>query len=179
MRKWNAILTTAILILFLLHGIFGAFQLFGVGPTALKGVAWAALALVTVHTAIGVKLTADSLRVWKRTGVGYFRQNKLFWARRVSGFAVMVLLAFHMAAFGYSNSGAYRLRWFTDFKLATQLLLMVTLAIHILMNVRPMLISFGVRGFRRYVGDILFVLSVLLLFMAAAFVVDYLRWNVW
>ena len=179
MRKWNAILTAAIMALFLLHGIFGAFQLFGVGSTALKAVAWTALALVAAHTVIGVKLTADSLRVWKQTGVGYFRQNKLFWARRISGFAVMVLLAFHMTAFGYSNSGAYRLRWFTDFKLATQLLLMVTLAIHILMNVRPMLISFGVRGLRRYVGDILFVLSVLLLFMAAAFVVYYLRWNVW
>ena len=179
MRKWNAILTAAIMALFLLHAIFGAFQLFGVGPTALKAVAWAALVLVAAHTLIGVKLTADSLRVWKQTRVGYFRQNKLFWARRISGFAVMVLLAFHMTAFGTSNGGAYRLRWFTDFKLATQLLLIVTLTLHVLMNVRPMLISFGVRGLKKYAGDILFVLSVLLLFMAAAFVTYYLRWNVW
>jgi len=179
MRKWNAILTAAILVLFLLHGVFGAFQLFGLAPTTLKAVAWTALALVAAHTVIGVKLTADSLCVWRQTGVGYFRQNKLFWARRISGFAVMVLLAFHMTAFGYSNGGAYRLRWFTDFRLATQLLLIVTLALHVLMNVRPMLISFGVRGLKQYVGDILFVLSVLLLFMAAAFVVYYLRWNVW
>ena len=179
MRKWNAILTAAIMVLFLLHAIFGAFQLFGVGPSALKAVAWAALVLVVLHTLIGVKLTADSIEVWRRTGAGYFRQNKLFWARRVSGFAVMVLLVFHMTAFGYSNGGAYRLHWFTDFKLATQILLIVTLAVHVLMNVRPMLISFGVRGLKKYVGDILFVLSVLLLFMAAAFIVYYLRWNVW
>ena len=179
MRKWNAILTAAIMVLFLLHAIFGAFQLFGVGPTALKAAAWTALVLVALHTLIGVKLTADSIKVRKKTGVGYFKQNKLFWARRVSGFAVMVLLAFHMTAFGYSNGGAYRLRWFTDFKLATQILLIVTLAVHVLMNVRPMLISFGVRGLKKYVGDILFVLSVLLLFMAAAFVVYYLRWNIW
>ena len=179
MRKWNAILTAAIMLLFLLHAILGGFQLFGVGATALKAVAWAALVLVAAHTLIGVKLTADSIKVWKKTGAGYFRQNKLFWARRVSGFAVMVLLVFHMTAFGYSNGGAYRLRWFTDFKLATQILLIVTLAVHVLMNVRPMLISFGVRGLKKYVGDILFVLSVLLLFMAAAFIVYYLRWNVW
>ena len=177
MRKWNAVLTAAIMALFLLHGIFGAFQLFGVGPTALKAVARAAVALVAAHTLIGVKLTADSIRVWKKTGAGYFRQNKLFWARRVSGFAVMVLLVFHITAFGYDNGGAYRLRWFTDFKLATQLLLVAALAAHIIMNVRPMLISFGIKGLKKYVGDILFVLSVLLLFMAAAFVVYYLRWN--
>ena len=179
MRKWNAILTAAIMALFLLHAIFGAFQLFGVGPTALKTIAWAALVLVAAHTLIGAKLTADSIKVWKKTGVGYFKQNKLFWARRVSGFAVMVLLAFHMTAFGYSNGGAYRLRWFTDCKLATQLLLIAAIAVHVITNVKPMLISFGVRSLKKWVGDILFVLSVLLLFMAAAFIVYYLRWNVW
>ena len=179
MRRWNAILTAALLALFLLHAILGGFQLLGIGPTALQGVAWAALALACAHTAIGIKLTADSVRVWKKTGVGYFRQNKLFWARRVSGFAVMVLLVFHMTAFGYTNNGAYRLRWFTDARLAAQLLLIVTLAVHVLTNVRPMLISFGIRELKQYAGDILFVLSVLLLFMAAAFVVYYLRWNVW
>ena len=179
MRKWNAILTVAIMALFLLHAIFGAFQLFGVGPTALKAIAWAALALVAAHTLIGVKLTGDSIKVWKKTGVGYFKQNKLFWARRVSGFAVMVLLVFHMTAFGYYSNGAYRLRWFTDYKLATQLLLVAVLAVHIITNVKPMLISFGVRSLKKYVGDILFVLSVLLLFTAAAFIVYYLRWNVW
>ena len=179
MRKWNAILTAALLALFLAHAILGGFQLLGVGPTALKAAAWAALALALVHALIGVKLTADSIAVWKRTGAGYFRQNKLFWARRVSGFAVLVLLVFHMMAFGYQNGGAYRLRWFTTGKLAAQLLLALALAVHVIANVRPMLIAFGIRGLKKYAGDILFVLSVLLLFMAAAFVVYYLRWNVW
>ena len=179
MRKRNAILTAAIMVLFLLHAIFGAFQLFGVGQTALKATAWAALALVILHTLIGVKLTADSVKVWKKTGAGYFRQNKLFWARRVSGFAVMALLAFHMTAFGYYNSGAYRLRRFTDCKLAAQLLLVAAITVHVVTNVKPMLISFGVRSLKKWAGDILFVLSVLLLFMAAAFIVYYLRWNVW
>lgn len=179
MRKWNAILSAAILALFLLHGILGAFQLFGAGPTALRAVARAALALTVLHALIGCRLTADSIRVWRKTGAGYFRQNRLFWARRVSGFAVMVLLAFHMTAFGYDNGGAYRLRRFTEFKLGAQLLLSAALGVHILANVKPMLISFGVRGMKKWAGDILFVLSVLLLFMAAAFVVYYYRWNVW
>ena len=179
MRKWNAILTAAILALFLLHAILGGFQLLGVGNTALKAIAWTATALILAHTILGVKLTADSLRVWKRTGVSYFKQNKLFWARRVSGLAVMILLAFHVTAFGASNGGAYRLKEFTSLRLAVQLLLVAALALHVLMNVKPMLISFGVKSFRDWVGDVWFVLSVLLLFMAAAFVVYYLRWNVW
>ena len=179
MRKWNAILTAAILALFLLHAILGGFQLLGVGSTALKAVAWVCMALIAAHTVIGVKLTADSLRVWKKTGVSYFKQNKLFWARRVSGFAVMLLLAFHVTAFSASNAGAYRLKEFTSFRLAAQLLLVAALALHVLMNVKPMLISFGVKSFREWAGDVWFVLSVLLLFMAAAFIVYYLRWNVW
>ena len=99
MRKWNAILTAAILVLFLLHGILGGFQLLGLGSTALKAVAWINVGLILLHTLLGCKLTFDSLRVWKKTGVGYFRENKLFWTRRIRGIAIMILLAFHLLAF--------------------------------------------------------------------------------
>ena len=177
MRKLNAVLTAAILVLFLVHAILGGFQLLGVGSTAVKAAAWVCTALIGVHTVLGVKLTADTLRVRKRTGVGYFRENTLFWARRVSGFAVMVLLVFHMTAFGDNSGAQYRLQWFDTVKLVTQILLVAALALHILSNVRPMLISFGVRSLRERAGDILFILSVLLLFMAAAFIVYFLRWN--
>ena len=103
MRRFNAILTAAILLLLLVHAILGSFQLLGVGDTAVKGIAWTAAGLILLHTAIGVKYTADTLRVRKKTGAGYVRENKLFWARRVSGFAVMVLLFFHFTAFGDSS----------------------------------------------------------------------------
>ena len=177
MRKWNAILTAAILALFLVHAILGGFQLFGVGSTAVKGIAWAALVLIVVHTAIGIKYTADTLRVWKKTGVSYFRENLLFWARRVSGFAVMILLVLHLTAFGDTSGGAYRLKWFDGARLTVQLLLVAAIALHVLTNVKPMLISFGVRSLKERTGDILFVLSVLLLFFASAFIAYYLRWN--
>ena len=177
MRRLNAILTAMILLLFLLHAILGSFQLIGVGNTAVKGVAWVAAALTLLHALIGVKYTADTLRVRKKTGVGYFRENRLFWARRVSGFAVMVLLFFHFTAFGDSSGSVYRLKYFGTAKLTLQLLLAAAIALHVLTNVKPMLISFGVRSLRPRVGDILFVLSVLMLFFAAAFIVYFLRWN--
>ena len=105
MRRINSLLTLLILVLFLLHGIFGAFQLFGIGATALKGLARAALTLTVVHALIGVKLTYDSIRVWRKTGAAYFRENRMFWTRRISGLAVLVLLVFHMLAFSATGSG--------------------------------------------------------------------------
>ena len=70
-----------------------------------------------------------------------------------------------------------RLHWFGGGQLAAQLLLVAALAVHIIANARPMLISFGVRKLKPRVGDILFIMSALLLIMAAAFIVYYLRWN--
>ena len=177
MRKWNAVLTAAILVLFLVHAILGGFQLMGVGSTAVKAAARACLALIAAHIALSAKLTADTLRVWKRTGVSYLRENALFWARRLSGLAVMVLLAFHLTAFGDRGGALYRLAWFDTAKLVAQLLLAASLTLHILANVRPLLIAFGVRGLRERVGDILVVLSAVMLFLAAAFIVYYIRWN--
>ncbi len=180
MRKWNAILTLLILVLFLIHAIAGGFQLFGLSQTALKAVGRACMILILVHAGIGVKLTADSLVVWKKTGVGYFRENKLFWLRRISGFAILVFLALHLLAFHGTGTGSgYRLPWFTAGKLVSQILLILSIAVHGISNMRPSMLSLGAAGWRRWAVDILLVLAVLLFFLGAAFVIYYLRWNVW
>lgn len=177
MRKWNGILTAVILVLFLAHGIMGSFQLFGVGSNALKHTARAAMTLVLLHGLIGAKLTVDTIRTARKTGVSYIRRNLLFWARRISGFALLVFLVLHMTAFSAGSANAYRLKWFTTGRLVTQLLMVLTLAVHLISNIRPALITFGIRGLQKKTGHILFALSVLLLFMAAALVIYYLRWN--
>ena len=177
MRKFNGILSGLILILFLAHGIMGAFQLIGAGNVISRSLSYIMVALVILHALIGVKLTADALRIQKKTGAGYFRRNLIYWARRISGLAIMVMILFHVTAFSYSDGGMIRLALFDRTRLAAQILLLISVAVHIITNVRPMLITFGIRGLRRWEGDILFVLSVILLFMGAAFVVYYIRWN--
>ncbi len=177
MRKFNTVLTAVIMVLFLIHAILGSFQMLGTGNTVAKWLSWLSAGLVGVHMIIGVKLTADTLRAQKRSGAVYFRENLLFWSRRISGFAVMVLLMFHFTAFGYYVGEAYRLRWFDTGRLVTQILLVLTLAVHIISNVRPMMIALGIKSLKEWAGDILFVLSVILLFAAAGFIVYYLRWN--
>ncbi|MBQ8954058.1 MAG: pilus assembly protein PilX, partial [Clostridia bacterium] len=167
MRKVNAILSAVILALFALHGVLGTFQLLDAGTALAKGLSHTLLTLAVIHALIGVKLTFDSVRVWRRTGAPYLRQNALFWARRLSGLAIMVLIAFHATAFSYTVDGAVRLHWFTPMRLAVQLLFVAALAVHIVANVKPMLIAFGVRKLKPRAGDILFILSALLLLMAA------------
>ncbi|MBQ8305409.1 MAG: pilus assembly protein PilX [Blautia sp.] len=179
MRKANAVITALIMLLFVIHGVLGAFQMLGAAGTWHKTIARAAFTLAAVHGVIGVKLTIDTLKAQKKAGVSYPAANRLFWARRISGFALMILLALHMSAFTGKVDGVVRLKAFGGFQLLLQLLLVVTLALHILMNVKPVLISFGIRSLKERAFDILFVLSVLLLFMAAGFVIYYLIWNVW
>ena len=180
MRRLNAILTVFILVLFLVHAIAGGFQLLGLGQTALKAVGWICLALIAVHAGIGVKLTVDSVLVWRKTGVGYFRENRIFWLRRISGFAVLAFLALHLLAFhGSGSGGSYRLPWFTAGKLVCQILLVLSVGIHGISNLRPSALSLGAAGWRQWAADILLILALLLLFMGTAFVIYYLRWNVW
>ena len=178
MRKWNAVLTAVTVLLFLLHALLGGLLMASGGGVILKPLARAAATLVLLHTGIGIKLTVDSLRVWKQTGVSYFRENKLFWARRVSGLAVMALLFLHMAVFMRTGGVLFGVVPFTAPRLAGQLLFVAALAVHLITNIRPMVISLGIRALRKRVGGILFALSVLLLFLAAAFILYYLRWHI-
>lgn len=177
MRKWNAILSAAILVLFLAHAVLDGLLLLGVDDVLVKALPHALAGLIVIHTLFGIRLTVDALRVWKRTGTGYFRENALFWARRLSGFAIVALIFFHMFAFSYTEGGVARLYRFDTPRLIAQLLFVLALAVHLITNIRPALISFGIAPLRARARGILLVLSVLLLLMAAAFIVYFLSWN--
>ena len=165
------------MVLFLLHGAFGFAVLTGFSYKALKMLARICAALVIIHTVIGIKLTVDSILVWKKTGTPYLRENGIFWARCISGLAIMILIFFHMFAFGQTVDGVYKLKPYTTAKMAAQILFALSLALHVLTNVRPMLIALGVRPLRRYVPQILIVLSVFLLLFTAAFIFYYFYRN--
>lgn len=177
MRKANAILTAVIMVLLLLHGVLGSLSLIGAGETTLRVLSWITLGLVGVHMILGIILTAQSVKVWHKTGAPYFKQNHLFWARRISGLAIMILIAFHVTAFGGMNQGAFRLSYFGTFKLITEILLAVAILFHIITNVKPMLISFGIKKLKPKASDILFVVSILFVFFVAAYIIYFIRWN--
>ncbi|MBQ8922177.1 MAG: pilus assembly protein PilX [Oscillospiraceae bacterium] len=181
MRKWNAVLSMGILVLFLVHAVAGGFQLAGVipgGNRILSIAAYLMTVLVLIHAVLGIILTVQTLKTQKRAGVSYFRENTLFWLRRISGFAVMFLLLAHVLIFeGTRRGGVFRLRFFGRVQLLSQILLVLAVAVHVLSNIRPLMTALGIRKYRRFLLDLLLILSVLLLFAGAAFVVYYIRWQ--
>lgn len=182
MRKINAILAVSILVLFVMHGIFGGFQVMGVlpgGNTFLTVLAWIMMVLLFAHMAVSIRLTADTMHALKMARKSYFRQNQLFWARRISGFAVILFVIFHIIIFLGKGSGtAYRLVYFGNLQLAGQILLVVSVAVHVLCNIRPLFISCGAGSARNYLKDIVLIVGIILLFTGAAMIIYYLRWNV-
>ena len=181
MRKFNAVLSIAILVLFLVHAISGAFQLMSViggGSQILSIISWIMLGLIILHIVIGIKLTADTLKAVKKSGVSYGKENRIFWVRRISGFAIVLFILCHVIIFMGKSGEAYRLNYFGVIQLISQILLVISIAVHVLSNIKPLLIAMGVRGFKDVFIDTLFILSIILLFAGAGFVVYYLRWNV-
>ena len=177
MRKLNTVLSVLIIIIFGIHGVMGGFMLIGTGKSAGKVLAWIGVGILAVHAAIGVYLTVKSLKTAKNTDEKYLRENKAFWARRASGLAILILLFFHIGMFGEVRNGQYILFPFTTTKLITQLLFIASVAVHILINIRPLLVSLGIISFKKRKGDIYLILSVLLLFMSGAVIFYYIGWQ--
>lgn len=176
MRKLNTILSVLLMIVFLLHGLLGSFMLVGASTFSGKIFAQIGMVLLLLHLCIGIRLTIQTFQT--KSGWAYSKQNALFWTRRASGLAILILAFFHMGVFGAVEDGLYVLTPFTTVKLLTQLLLIASLFVHIFVNVRPMLVSLGVISYKERRGDIFLILSILLLFMAGSIVLYYIRWHV-
>ena len=177
MRKINGIIAMIVLVLFVVHGILGALNMMNIATVIVKVLSRTMLALIVVHAVLSIILTVRSIRTAVKTKAPYFRQNRLFWARRISGMLVLALVFFHTTAFGYTSGGVFRLIPFDVFRLITQIFFLLSVAVHIITNVKPALITFGVKKLRPKAGDILFFVSVAMLFMAAGFIIYYIRWQ--
>ena len=82
-----------------------------------------------------------------------------------------------MFAFSDNNSEVFRLVPFDLYRLILQLLFLCSVAVHLIANVKPLLISFGTRKLRQKWGTVLFFVSAGLLFMTIGFIVYYVRWQ--
>ncbi len=182
MRRWNAVISALIMVLMLVHGVIGGYQMAGMMAGGLKWgtiLSWIMLLLVVLHLLIGIKLTMDTITACKRSGVYYWKENKMFLIRRISGLAMILLIFYHMIILGGTNGQRYRLHLFEGIQLTGSLLFVLILAVHILSNIKSLFMGFGAKGLQKYRIDILFVMSIILLFCAIAFVIYYFRWNIW
>ncbi len=180
MRKWNGWISLFVLILLVIHGVAGGFQLFGLmsgGKTWHQVLSWVMIGLLAVHIVIGIVLTVDTLRTKTQKDTAYARENVIFWTRRISGFAMIILIVFHFLLFSQTGTESFRLSLFEGPQLAASLLLVLAAGIHVVTNIRPLLISFGARGWRKFVWDLLLIAAIVAVFCGAAFIVYYCRWN--
>lgn len=181
MRRVNAWLGVAIIVLFLVHGIAGGYQLAGIlpgGNQVLTVLAWVLVALVVAHVVIGTILTVQSVRASRVGGKVYAKENAAFIVRRVSGFAILIFLVAHVVIFyGDYSSGSYRLSLFEGPQLVLSICLVVSLAVHILSNIKPLFIGLGVNQKSRRT-DLVIILAVVLVFCAVMFSVYFYRWNI-
>lgn len=162
--------------LLLLHGAMASLGLFGATADSLKTIARVSAALIGTHAVLSTFLTVKTLWIRKKAGAGYFRGNGLFWVRRLTGFTIIIPLIMHLTIFMNYNDGAYRLKEFTVGRLISQLLLIATILMHVLTNLNPVMISFGMKGRKALKADLCIFLSVMLFVFALAFFVYYLRW---
>lgn len=179
MRKLNAVISMLIMALFLVHAVAGSFVLAGFmqgGKAVLSVLAWVMTGLIALHTVIGIKLSVDTVRAIKRSGAFYFKENKLFILRRVSGLAIMAFILCHLIIFTGKSEGAYRLGFFGVGQLITQVLLVVSIALHVISNARPLMLSFGLKSYKQLGLDLALYASVILLISGIAFGIYYLRW---
>jgi len=178
LRQVNAVLSALMLALFLLHGVGNAFQLLDLGGPLGRGLAHALLALCVAHALVGVWLTVLTVRAQRAAGVSYPRQNLRFWTVRASGLAIAATIACHVLIFFRPSSAPVRLAFFGQAQLALSVLLVASIATHVLASVHPLLIDLGVPASRARAADVVLVLSVLLALMALGFVVYFVRWSV-
>lgn len=180
LRKVNAWVSLAIIILFLIHAIAGGYQMAGIlpgGNQVLTILAWILVALIGLHIVIGTILTIESVRTSKRSGKFYAGENAAFIIRRVSGFAILVFMVAHIVIFYGNYTNGYRLNLFEGPQLVLSICLLVSLAVHILCNIRPLFISLGLDQRKRRL-DLLIILAAILVFCLIMFIVYYYRWNI-
>ena len=93
------------------------------------------------------------------------------------GVAILLMLFFHIGVFGRVQDGVYILFPFTTVRLLTQLLLVASVFVHLLLNLRPLLVSLGIVRDKEQRGDLYLILSILVLFAAGSIILYYIGWN--
>ena len=177
MRKLNVFLVAGIFITFIIHALMASLRLFGAETDTVKIIAFICAGLICAHVAVTVILTVQTLHARKKSGAGYFRSNLMFWARRISGLTILIPLLMHIFIFSGTGDDAFRLVTFTTGRFISQIFLVVTIAFHGLINIRPLMISLGAKSPKLFSADLIFIISVILLIAAAAFSFYYLRWT--
>ncbi len=177
MRRLNTIITFLLVLVIVCHIVFAGLMLMGSECNLSRYSAWAGEIFITIHLLIGFYLTIVSLVHVGKSKKKYKEENRLFWARRISGLAVFILFCFHPPMFGKETDGVFHLIPLSYAKVIIHILFVAAFFVHIFTNIRPMLVSMGiVRGSKMY--RVLSVLTwILILYVLVTIVVYLAGWK--
>ena len=162
MRKTNMVFSISMILLLLVHSVIGVLTLTGAvagGLVLSKIISLAFLTVFSVHVVLSTMLTARSVVYIKHSGASYFRENRMFWVRRISGLAILPFILQHFWMFSpeFTEEGILIVPGFDHLNLAVSVLLAVCVIIHAASNIRSLCISMGT-GISRILIIIVFVL---------------------
>lgn len=177
MRRWNRRIAKLSMVLMLLHGLLGSYMLLDISTISLKMPARLLFGLVGIHAVLSILLTVEAVRAGSLSRHWYPGLNAGFWIKRITGAAILILMAFHIHMYSATVNGQVILKEFTLLRMISQLLFVLAIFIHVFVSIRPMLIKQGILKYRERTGDAYLVLSVFLLVFVMAIVAYYIRWK--
>ena len=145
MRKINSIVTIVLILLFLDHGIFGTLNTLGKGQVVLP-VARLMRVFLVIHVIISIILTVKSEKVSFKTKATYNKENREYWLRRWTVLLIFVFFVAHMHMAKAGVDGTAKIANASIFGKITFILFVTSIAAHLAINFRPLLISLGVKN---------------------------------
>ena len=168
MRKLNTIIVLIIMILIIDHIIFGSMHFLGTGASVIKPLAMIMFLLVLIHAVISMIITIRAEKVGFKTKARYNKENRQFWLRRASGMAIVILAFIHAYSMVKNEKGIPNITRMPKALRFSTPLLILSVGIHLLGNIRPLLISLGIRKLDRYEKIIKVLVILITLFAMVA-----------
>ncbi len=178
MRKINTMLVRLILLLVLMHAFMSCLLMLGLSSITLKPLSYLLLIVVCIHAFLSILSTIPSIQIGIQSGQWYFKENASFWIKRITGLLILILVFFHISAYTTIVDGHFFLKEFTFIKLISQLSLVLSIFIHVLVSIKSMLIAKGEMDFKERRIDWMFIVSIFLIFVVGSILYYYIQWQV-
>ena len=171
MRKINTIVVLLIMVLLLDHALFASLNSVGIGNGVIPALAHTFLTLVLIHALISLLITIRAEKAGFVTGARYNKENAAFWNRRVTGVAILVLAITHASLMQRNETGRRNIASMPKIFEFTLPLLIVCVYLHVLSNIRPLLIALGARNIdkKEKIIKVLFSVFMLLALLASIY----------
>lgn len=176
MRKINTILVLIMMILMIDHIIFGGLHLFGVGSGVMRPLAISLVVIILLHALVSMYLTLKAEKVGFKTNARYNKENKEFWSRRVSGVLILVFALIHAYMMFFKDEmGRPKIATMPKIFRVITPLLVLSIYWHLIINVRPILISLGIKNIDKKERIIKFILTIIMLFALLANIYNIIK----